>query len=145
MIDKALPWHSRFDGFLEPSKVRSLITIPASRLDHLDRLPTETARVQLERAFSEFYIPTDSAVQILCELVQRAYAHSLTYYPSTASYLAGVYAPESPLEVGQITCLTGLAGVGKTRAVRCLMSMLGGLQRIRVDAGHDRAPLLTAL
>jgi hypothetical protein len=90
-------------------------------------------------------VPSGQIVRVATELIGRAYAHSLNHYESKAHYLHGVYAPEPPLGVGRITCVTGLAGVGKSRTAKWLKSVLGDWQTINVDAGHEGVQLKAAL
>lgn len=129
------PWLARFLPLLDKDEIRRRAILSAVPISDLHTLPVEAASRALEDAMENVFHPTTQIVDVLHQLVSSAYGHCLQFYPDSKSYTANIYRQESPLSTFMFpTCLTGLAGVGKSRLARAL-------ERILPADGHVECPL----
>jgi nucleoside-triphosphatase THEP1 len=132
----------------------------------LDQLPSTVAKACLLSAFEEVFEPWTEVVDILETLLGRALSHAKETYPDAQTYLAGAYAKEPssgppeqtcgtgdvrslaqqpPLRPTKLTCLTGLAGVGKSTLFRALQRVVGGPLQVNVNNDHERLKMQLVL
>lgn len=115
------PWNTRFLPLLDKDEIRRRASRSAVPVTGLDKLPVDTACKALANAMEEVFYPTTQVVDILHQLIGRALGHCLHLYPNIQNFTANIYRQDSPLpQFVPPTCLTGLAGVGKS----CLASAL---------------------
>jgi hypothetical protein len=118
----ASPWIDRFLPVLDKEEIKRRASRPAAPLSALHELPIDSACRALTDAMQLVFHPTTQIVEILHQLVSRAYGHCLQLYPDIQSFTGNVYRQNSPLpQFASPACITGLAGVGKS----CLASALG--------------------
>lgn len=128
------PWKMRFLPLLDKDEIRRRATRSAVPVPALDKLPVDTACKALADAMENVCYPTTQVVDVLHQLVGRALGHCLQHYSDIRSFTGNIYRQDSPLsKFVPPTCLTGLAGVGKS----CLAS---ALERILPADGHVACP-----
>lgn len=138
-------WADRFNILHDPNKIRDLARVIPPPLFGLASLTPKTGRKLIERSLKKIFIPTDQSVSILMKLIDMAYAHSLITYPDNKTFISGVYAKECPVpETVMATCLTGLAGVGKSHIVEALRRILPPNACVLAEAHHPSFPLISA-
>ena len=120
------PWAARFEPLLdkETIKQRALLTVPS--LQGLHQMSTELACKQLEDALKTVFYPTAQCVEVLHRFVDVAYAHCVTKYTDSKTFISRIYNKDSPpSDFVPAILLTGLAGTGKSK-------LMNALQRIQV-------------
>jgi energy-coupling factor transporter ATP-binding protein EcfA2 len=117
-------WAARFEPLLDESEIRRRATVRGHRVPGVRDVPPGVAAHLLKVALEAIYIPSDSELDILRLLAEEAYAHSLWWYPDRAGFVANCYLPQSPLRPSLPYCLTGPAGVGKTKLLEALKRLL---------------------
>lgn len=142
---KVNPWTQRFEELLDRDELKRRITRLASPLAGLEEMPIEVAKHMLEKGMRDIYVPSEQALEIMSKLIEMALAHGIEKYPSPEIFLRGMYADSLPLEPGFATCVTGLAGVGKSQMLRELRRVIGLGQTVDIDAHHKAFPLIPLL
>lgn len=128
------PWIDRFLPVLDKEEIKRRALRSAVPLSALHELPTDSACRALTDAMQLVFHPTTQIVDILHQLVSRAYGHCLLLYPDIQSFTGNVYRQDSPLpQFASPACITGLAGVGKS----CLAS---ALERVLPSDGYVACP-----
>jgi len=107
----------------------------------LEPLSPRAAREQLRRTFSQVFYPGSAVVEVLETCLGRALAHAQAAYPDPATYLAGLYAKTHQPRAQVMTCLTGLAGVGKTALLEALQRVVGPPTIVDLDSNHRSVQL----
>jgi len=144
-IATANPWVSRFDDLLDLTTIRRRATVLATPVPGLTELPPEVAGKLLENALGQVYIPTDQGCELLQLFAETALAHSLVRYPSIGEFQGENYERGSELSktvvAGNLICLTGLGGEGKTALLAALRRVLPLDSEIFLDARDSKYPL----
>tara|TARA_B110001454_G_scaffold213401_2_gene231553 strand:+ start:498 stop:1850 length:1353 start_codon:yes stop_codon:yes gene_type:complete len=103
----------------------------------------EGACLRIKRAWKKTFVPTNAVVEIIRLQVECAQAHAAIYYRSPRSILEYGYADEIDADPYMPTCLTGLAGTGKSEIQHALVRLLGHQEvSVKLD-GHKAIPLTT--
>ena len=110
------PFSARFSGPWTDDVLRSRIAVRAKALTGLGKLGPAEAASRLEEHLKTVVVPTVQMVAALRVLIERAKAYCDLSYPNSVAVLALMYGPArvGSVENFQVTCLTGLAGVGKS-------------------------------
>lgn len=138
------PWCERYRYLIEESEVRRLSGYTPLPIVGLRNAPVELACRQLREAFESLFIPTDQTTKILCDLVGVVQSHAAACYPDRKAFLAGAYSPEKPLpKFAQVSCLTGLAGLGKSKLINALKRILPEDSNVVVDGNHPPIDLVS--
>lgn len=128
------PWTARFPSLLDMEEIKRRATRPAVPVSAINQLPVETACKALANAMKEVCHPTTQLVDVLHQLIGRALGHCLLHYPDIRSFTSNIYRQNPPLpKFVPPTCLTGLAGIGKS----CLAD---ALERVLPADGHIACP-----
>lgn len=128
------PWKARFLPLLDKDEIKRRAAWPSVPVPEINQLPVETACKALADAMQKVCHPTTQVVNVLHQLIGRALGHCLLHYPDMRSFVGNIYrqGPTLPKFVPP-TCLTGLAGVGKS----CLAD---ALERVLPVDGHIACP-----
>lgn len=138
------PWCEQYRHLTEESEVRRLSRYTPLPIVGLRNAPVKLACRQLREAFDSLFVPTDQTTKILCELVGVVQSHAVACYPDRKSFLAGAYSKEKPLpKFAQVSCLTGLAGQGKSSLVKALKRVLPADSSVVVDSNHPPIDLVS--
>lgn len=122
----------------------ALIAIPATPVVLLG-LDPEDASKTLETALQAMFLPDKQTRAVLRHMVSIARAHARAHMDTDEKYLAGLYAKDPwGTSRSPAICLTGPAGVGKTKILSALARALpGGGRRFSVER-HANIPLVSA-
>ena len=90
----------------------------------LHDLPGSTATELLRKGLQAVYEPLPGSVAVIRLMCGRAHGHALDRYPSLESYIQGIYAKGLEFEPSLPTCLTGIAGGGKSQTIGALWRLL---------------------
>lgn len=136
------PWAERFEGLLDLELIKQKAIFRVPPLTNLYDMPIELACKHLEDALDEIYYPTRQCVIALSRLVGMAHAHCMATYSEPKAFLGGVYADKAPLrDFSFPVCLTGLAGIGKSKLIKAFNRILGADRLIVVDSQHPAFPM----
>jgi hypothetical protein len=113
---------SRFSACLDPEYVRKTITVRPDLVPFLEGLQPLVAAEVLSNSLKQIFIPNQFALQFINEIIGRAYLRHCFVFDSEVGYISRIYTPPE-VEVSPI-CLTGLAGVGKSRALDALRKVM---------------------
>lgn len=128
------PWAARFPPLLDKEEIRRRATRLATPVASIHQLPIEAACKALADAVKQVCYPTVQFVDVLHQLVDRALGHCLLRYPDMRSFSSNIYRQDPPLpKFVPPTCLTGLAGIGKS----CLAD---ALERVLPADGYLLCP-----
>lgn len=119
------PWLDRFDSALTDQEIGDRIAlhaVPSARDLHASA-PAEGA-AELRRRLADVFVPSRQVLAVVRTLLSKARAHALHHYPDGRAYLRGVNASACPLYEVPATCVTGLAGCGKTEIAKALLRLL---------------------
>lgn len=141
----ANPWLRSYCTLRDPEVLKRLLTRPAIEVAGLDAMPVEMAKQALEKALRAVYVPSVAGLEIIGYLVEKAYLHAVEKYPSPGAFVRGIYSESPPLEPDFVTCITGLAGVGKTQMLRELRRVIGSGHTVDIDQNHKSLPLVPLL
>jgi hypothetical protein len=121
MKTKRTPWVTRFDGLLDRDGIALRAEVQACHVPGLATQPPHLALASLEQELSRLQVFSGVEVDILARLMERSQSYAIRAYPDLHVFLRRLHAEEidvlSPLPV----CLTGLAGVGKSSLLACLL------------------------
>lgn len=113
---------NRFRSSLDREFVRKTITVrpePVSSLDNVE--PVIGAEILFE-TLNRIFLPNPFSLQFIHEMANRAFMHHCLVFSSEVEHRSRIYTPPK-LEVFPI-CLTGLAGVGKSRTIEALRKVM---------------------
>lgn len=123
---------SRFNGCLELEQIRQRVTFRPEPIEDLSSLdPLLGGKLLLEK-LEEICLPNQFSLSFIQEMIGRAESFSRHLFVSERDYQAGLYNP--PVKAVTPICLTGLAGVGKSKAIEGLRKVLPG--PLEVECGH---------
>ncbi|OLS60516.1 ATP-binding protein [Pseudomonas putida] len=132
---------SRFSGRLEIEKIRQLVTVRPTPTGDLSSLDPVLASIALSEALKRIYLPNQFSLSFIQEMVGRADIFSRCLFASERDYVAKLY-DSSEVSVAPI-CLTGLAGVGKSKAIEALRKVLPGPLEFYCDHFQDSVTLIS--
>ncbi|PZW48222.1 Cdc6-like AAA superfamily ATPase [Pseudomonas sp. URIL14HWK12:I3] len=112
---------SRFHGYLDLEGIRDRITVRPQPVDDLQRYRQLGADV-LSSQLKKIYLPTQFSLDFIHEMLGRANLHHREIFSDQVTYNSGIFNP--PINENFPICLTGLAGVGKSRTIQALLSAL---------------------
>lgn len=119
---------SRFSGLSETEYIKNKIRVMPEAVENIDALsPSEAAKL-LRNAWRKIFVPTPFVVSFLQEIVSEAEVYCKQQFSSEQAYLRGIYTPASRTIIAtpevEPYCLTGLAGIGKSEAIRALERLM---------------------
>ena len=114
--------HDRFSNALNNEFVRKAITVKPDPVSSLASAEPLMAAKSLADALSQSFIPNQFTLAFIHEMVSRAFSHHCYVFASEAEHRAKIYTPPT-IEAVPI-CLTGLAGLGKSRTIEALMKVM---------------------
>lgn len=136
------PWAERFVELLDLGYIKQKAIVRVPPLTRLYDMPIELACKHLEDALDEVFYPTQQCIIALSRLVGMAHAHCMATYSGPKAFLGGVYADKAPLrDFSFPVCLTGLAGIGKSKLLKAFNRIVGADQKIVVDSQHPAFPM----
>jgi hypothetical protein len=139
----ANPWCDRYPPLLQDGEIARRCIVPADPIDDLRKLPPHAAAAMLSKAIDRIFVPTVQCVAILKKFVEISWAHAMTRYPDARQFLSGCYQPEIPASLGRTMCLTGPAGVGKSKIIAAFERVLPAESVVEVGMGHSPFPLVS--
>lgn len=141
-MSDALPFSSRFRGNWSDDQLRSLLAVKAMRLENLSTLGPTEAQNRLDSAMKQVVVPTSQMVSGVRYLIERATTYCDGAYPSTTAVLGLIYGSKSAYSPDnrRATCITGLAGVGKSVLFDSFMRIFGSPITLDIP-GHLRLDL----
>lgn len=107
---------ARFAKPWDDDALRARMAVKAQRLVGLSKLAPSDAAGKLGDALRAIVVPTAQMVAVVRLLIGRAKSYCDRAYPDDVAVLRLIYESGSisTAEDGQVTCLTGLGGVGKS-------------------------------
>ena len=134
-MNRPTPWVSRFVGNLTDQEIIERVGVQPRALRGLKDQSEDDAASLLEHALQEVFVPTTQIVQLLRRLYATARAYSAKEYPTMEAYVRGIYSVGSREPWQSVTCITGLAGVGKSAVFKALFRLMP--KTVEVDVpGH---------
>lgn len=114
--------HTRFASCFDAERVRESITVrPPSLVSLNDTHPFVAAEI-LSDSLKQIFIPNQFSLQFISEMLGKAYLHHCYLFSSEVEYTSKIYNPPE-VEVSPV-CVTGLAGVGKSRTLVALQKVM---------------------
>ncbi|EHY78855.1 transposition protein, TnsC-like protein [Stutzerimonas stutzeri ATCC 14405 = CCUG 16156] len=108
----------------DPARITQKITVTPEPLVGLSDLHPVAAAYQLRSQLTKLYLPTEFVVGLISELLVHSSLLFSDRYSNERSYAQHVY---TPFESGVVPlCLTGLAGIGKSRALIAIRDYMPG-------------------
>lgn len=107
------------------TRIAELARCQPTALDRLGDVDVDLAVALLERTHAQLFVPTEQVVDVLERLVGLARTHCSTTYTDPAAFAAGCHSRQPPTAAnGQLVCLTGLGGVGKSALLARVAAIL---------------------
>lgn len=133
---------TRFAGTWSDKVLRARMAVKVEPLKGLAGVGPAEAGSRLEASFKMVLVPTTQMVTIVRQLIERAKAYCDSAYPDAVAVRTLMLAPPAAFasERCQATCLTGLAGVGKTVLFDAFCRIFGTFESV-VMPGHARLEL----
>lgn len=111
---------------LEQLRSRSLFLPPPElRLD-LDTAEVATDRLRV--AWSRIYLPHESHLMLMRDMVDRAVRSVEKRYPSRELYMKARYSGSPPSPEEQVWCVTGLAGISKSATMTAIHRVFASVE-----------------
>lgn len=124
MKDEENPWRERVQG-LNRDRIRTLAKLAPKPLALTDlRTPASFERL-VGAHFESFYHVSEAILDVLDLLCGRAVDACLEKYSDVRSYKRQMNGHLKPSDARKVTCITGLAGSGKTELIQALSRVLG--------------------
>ncbi len=123
-------WGVDLEDLNKPEVVRQRAFRGAQTLPEMPGLSMEQQALALDSALQSIYVPTDQGCDILVRCIQRMQAFQRARYPDAKTYVGHIYGGAPQTDGGQFTCLTGLAGVGKSALMDALERVLPSTRKI---------------
>lgn len=132
-------WADRFAAILKLSdlEIDSRIRVPGAVVSGLHDLPASSAVERLRKALQAVYEPTTSGIDAIRRVLGRAHGHALVRYPSIESFTLGMYAEKLDFEPLPATCITGMAGLGKSQLIEAMWRLLPGPFTLKLPDGTE--------
>lgn len=110
---------------VDRDRIARLARCQPTALDRLGDIDVDLAVALLERTHAQLFVPTEQVVDVVERLVGLARAHCSTTYTDSATFAAGCHSRQPPTAAhGQLVCLTGLGGVGKSSLLARVAAIL---------------------
>jgi len=103
---------TRFDGPDTLADIRRLVTVHPDPVTGLEELSPALAAERLSEALKTIFLPNQFSLDFIKDSVDRARSFSAESFSTDQQYQRRLYHP--PEEEAFPTCLTGLAGIGKS-------------------------------
>ncbi len=123
------------------AEIDAAVAKPAIQMELSGRDFTAQSKV-LERGLRNIFFPDAQVRRVLRTLVSFASGHANSHFPTDEMYFSGLYS-EDPWgrEMKFATCLTGLAGVGKSEILGAFSRLIGGRSTYDLR-GHKGLPVV---
>lgn len=141
MSHQELSWSARYEKFTHAGAIRKAIAVYGEPLLDLGRDTPELATAKVETLLYKTFVPTRRVVSIIQSEVARAHAHSVLHYEDPKMVLANAYAGNYEGEGYAPTCISGLAGSGKTQLRKAMQRIFSVPAMIKLGPGHGEVPL----
>jgi hypothetical protein len=132
---------SRYSDLNSTDVIKRRSKVEVDPMTDLNDDTIEGACLRIEKAWKTTFVPTNAAVEIIRIQIERAQAHAAMYYPTPQSLLSYGYADAIDVDPYMPTCLTGLAGSGKSQIQLALVRLLSGKDYTLKLDGHKPLPL----
>jgi len=117
-------WLERFSPIISNrDEIRKRALVKAETILDLDVTPVEQATETLKRGLERVHHVSSQELELLLMFVQRGHAYSQIAYPDEITFVGRLQSESLDLGSFDPTCLSGLAGTGKT-------ALFGALQRV---------------
>lgn len=132
-------WADRFATILKLSdlEIERRIRVQGLVVAGLHDLPASSAVESLRKALQAVYEPMPSGIDAIRRVLGRAHGHALVRYPSIESFTLGMYADKLDFEPLPATCITGMAGLGKSQLIEAMWRLLPGPSTLRIPDGTE--------
>lgn len=112
----------RFSSALDNEYVRKAITVKPEPVSSLASAEPLIAAQILADVLKKSFIPNEFSLAFIHEMVNRAFMHHRYIFSSEAAHQEKIYIP--PMVEASPICLTGLAGLGKSRTIEALKKVM---------------------
>lgn len=129
------PWIARFEPHLSEAQIRDRVRVQPPPLDGLNKRSAEEAAVALGERLGQVFVPTAQVVSVLSGFIGLARAYSASAYPNMGHYVRQIYVLQESKATRFPTCLTGLAGIGKSELLKALAKVMPQESALEVP-GH---------
>ncbi len=132
-------WADRFAAILKLSdlEIERRIRVPGVVVPGLHDLPASSSVELLRKALQAVYEPMPSGIDTIRRVLGRAHGHALVRYPSIESFTLGMYADKLDFEPLPATCITGMAGLGKSQLIEAMWRLLPGPSTLKLPDGTE--------
>lgn len=136
-------WEKCNPRLLSDDEIARRVRVSVDPIEGLAAMSPTGARQALLKKLAHVFEPQAREIELLRVMLDRWHQHLTEVYPSRVEYLKGRYSRESPLEFATATCVTGLAGTGKSAIVdalrRVFASIAPSFPLLEVGSGHAQA------
>jgi hypothetical protein len=141
-MSTAHSFSKRFAGPWSDKVLRSRIAVRVEPLKGLADIGPVEASSRLEARLKTVVVPTAQMIAVVRQLIERAKAYCDRAYPNTVAVRTLMYgsSPAPANENCQATCITGLAGVGKSVLFDAFCRVFGTSEFVEMP-GHARLEL----
>lgn len=125
LIAQGRPWDAWFEGLASDTELRRCVTLRPDPLTDLHSGSPVAACEQLRDAWRNTYTPSDEHLAVIRQLLERARLNAARRIVTAQAFETAIYS-QSPVipQDQEIWGLCGLAGVGKTAAVKAVVRAL---------------------
>lgn len=121
MSETSTPWRSRFCDELSDAEMDARTAVDPEPLPDLGQMRVEVGKSLLDVAFQKLFVPSEQTRAILRELQALCRCYNAERYSDQVTFLRNIYASDADHAAYEphlrATCLTGLAGVGKSAVI----------------------------
>lgn len=134
---------SRYSDLNSSDVIKRLSRLEVDPISDLHDNTVEQACLRISNAWKSTFFPTRAVVEIMREQIECAQAHASLYFQDQKSLLTFGFEGAHDVEPYFPTCLTGLAGTGKSQLQTALVRLFCRKEyTIKLD-GHTSLPLTT--
>jgi hypothetical protein len=126
------PWANRFELPEDEKQLYSQLFSPPSPVVDLSVMSPEFGKERLRAALEMVHVPTAQEMGAIRMIAGSARSYCLERFGTPRDYIRAVYEEVPPLPRQQATCVTGLAGIGKSRLFGSLFKLFGQPEGVEV-------------
>jgi hypothetical protein len=132
---------ARFNFPIDDASLVKKISPVIQPLHDLGAMPSVTACLRLSEKLKTVFVPTTQILNLLRTFILIANEHADKYYADERAYIQRMYSTDLDINTWAPTCLTGLAGTGKSEVLAALRLLLSDHGEIVSAPGLPPVPM----